>query len=108
MPLRVIISEPAELDLWEAHNWWAKNRSPSQAATWYRRILAAIHTLKDTANRWSAAPEHHLWPTGIRELHFGVRRKPTHRVLFTIENEQVIVLRVRHASQDYLTAEDFS
>jgi hypothetical protein len=56
--------------------------------------------------RCPAAPEQDLLPEGLRQLHYGLSRRPTHRIVFSIENNLVIVLRVRHAFQDSLTAED--
>ncbi|MDZ4658204.1 MAG: hypothetical protein SH868_11560 [Bythopirellula sp.] len=40
------------------------------------------------------------------QLLYGLGRRPTHRILFGIESETVIIFRVRHTSQDALTGED--
>jgi plasmid stabilization system protein ParE len=42
----------------------------------------------------------------MRELHFGVGARPTHRVIFTIVKQTVVVLAVRHAAQNVLRPED--
>jgi hypothetical protein len=39
-------------------------------------------------------------------LHFGLGSRPTHRAVFTIVNETVVVLTVRHAAQDRLQQSD--
>jgi hypothetical protein len=52
------------------------------------------------------AIESDLLADGIRQLNFGIGRRPTHRILFAIDGLSVVVLRVRHASQDALSGDD--
>lgn len=35
----------------------------------------------------------------LHELHFGLRNKPTHRAVFEIRGDEVIVHSVRHLAQ---------
>jgi hypothetical protein len=42
----------------------------------------------------------------LRESLFGVRRRPTHRVLFRIVVDVVEILAVRHVAQDDIELED--
>jgi plasmid stabilization system protein ParE len=55
--------------------------------------------------RCPRAPEADLLPQEMRQLVFGIRGRPTHRIVFAIEGNVVIILRVRHAAQDALTEE---
>jgi plasmid stabilization system protein ParE len=105
---RVVITGPAARDIQAAHDWWAEHRSAEQAARWYTGIHAAINSLKRMPGRCSFAPEQDLLEQGIRQLHFGVGRRPTHRVVFAIDGNDVVVFRVRHSSQDELAGEDLS
>lgn len=100
------VTRAAAADIQSAYDWWRANRSVEQADRWYTSILAAIQRLSDTAERCGIAPETDLLSTGIRQLAFGVGRRRTHRILFTIEHTTVVVLRVRHASQATITELD--
>lgn len=95
----VRITEPAEQDIRADFAWWRDNRSAEQAARWYEAIYPAIDTLSQMPQRCPRARESDAYPGELRELHFTIGRRPTHRILFAIEGETVFVLRVRHTSQ---------
>ena len=103
---RVIITGPAKRDIQVAYDWWAENRSAEQAIRWYVGIHAAIHSLRKMPERCAMAAESDLLTQGIRQLLFGLRRRATHRIVFTIEDSTVVVLRVCHSSQDALSWDD--
>ncbi len=96
----VILTSKAETDIETNVRWWSENRSRDQAERWYSEIAAKINTLEQMPLRCSTAPEGHRLNLPIKHLLFGLSSRPTHRVLFTIVNDQVIVLRVLHTSQD--------
>ncbi|MGE0378526.1 MAG: type II toxin-antitoxin system RelE/ParE family toxin [Planctomycetaceae bacterium] len=102
----VTITEPAEQDIHNAYEWWRDHRSADEAARWYENIIPAIDTLRELPDRCPLAPETDLYPSGLRELHFGIGRRPTHRIIFTIEGTTVVVLRVRHSAQRDLRRDD--
>jgi plasmid stabilization system protein ParE len=104
----VRISEPARQDLQAAFAWWRANRSVEQASRWYRGIHKAISSLKQMPLRCPPALEADLLAQGIRQLAFGVGTRPTHRIVFTIAENVVTILRVRHAAQDFLSEEDIT
>jgi plasmid stabilization system protein ParE len=103
---RVLITGPAMQDLQAAHDWWAKHRSKEQAGRWYTHILAATRSLEHMPERCGPATENDLSLSGVRQLLFGLGRRPTHRIVFGIEGEEVIIFRVRHTSQDILAPDD--
>jgi plasmid stabilization system protein ParE len=103
---RLIITGPAKRDIQGAYEWWAENRSAEQAGRWYAGIHDAIKSLLNMPERCSWATETDLLAQGIRQLLFGLGRRATHRIVFTIEANKVVVLRVRHASQDALSLDD--
>jgi plasmid stabilization system protein ParE len=103
---KVLITGPAKLDIQESHDWWSANRSQEQASRWYVGIHAVIKSLQQDPERCGVALENPLLIRGLRQLLYGLGRKPTHRIVFTIDGDSVIVLRVRHVSQDALTADD--
>jgi hypothetical protein len=43
----------------------------------------------------------------IRELHYGLGHRSTHRAVFAMRNDEVIVYTVRHLAQRDLTPDDF-
>lgn len=100
------ITEPAERDIRSAYEWWSQNRSAEQAERWYENIYHVIDTLRKMPLHCPHAPESKLHPSGLRQLLFGIGRRPTHRILFAVENDVVIVLRVRHTSQQDLSESD--
>jgi plasmid stabilization system protein ParE len=103
---RVIVTGPAKRDIKQAYEWWANNRSVEQANRWYAGIQGAIRSLRTNPERCALAIESDLLVQGIRQLSFGLGRRPTHRIVFAIEDSTVVVLRIRHASQDALSTED--
>jgi plasmid stabilization system protein ParE len=105
---KLVITDLAEGDIQQAYDWWRDRRSSEQAARWYERIQPAIGTLRKMADRCPHSPETDLHPLGLRELYFGLGRRPSHRIVFTIDGTTVTVLRVRHSAQRPLTADDLS
>jgi plasmid stabilization system protein ParE len=106
MTYQVLITWSAERDIREAVAWWRDNRSAAQAERWYEKIMPAIATLAENPYRCPIAPETDLLPTGLRQLHFGLSRKVTHRIVFTIIGSEVQVLRVWHVARQDLGLED--
>ncbi len=84
---RVIITGPAKQDVKEAYDWWAHNRSAEQAKRWYGGMRAAMRALRKTPERCAMAIESDLLTQGIRQLNFGLGRRPTHRIVFAIDGE---------------------
>jgi plasmid stabilization system protein ParE len=105
---QVVITDPAENDIETAYRWWRDNRSAEQATRWYRQLIPAIATLREMPDRCPFAAEMGIHPLGLRELHFGIGRRPTHRIIFTIEEFVVTIIRVRHAAQRDLRLEDLT
>ena len=44
----VVLTEPAEREIVDAAQWWARNRSVDQATRWYERIPKALASLKES------------------------------------------------------------
>ena len=108
MTYRVVISEPAEQELEAAVRWWAKNRSQEQALRWYDGFLEAMRSLAQNPHRCPRAREDHLFSAEIREFHYGLSARATHRAVFTLLHDVVLVLTIRHVAQADLTADDFN
>lgn len=102
----VVNTRRAEWDLSTAARWWAENRSPAEADRWLSAIQKKIESLATSPLRCPLAPEHARFSAELRELHFAVGRRPTHRIIFTVADELVLVLAVRHVAQDELEPDD--
>jgi plasmid stabilization system protein ParE len=102
----VVVSTRADEEIESIGRWWAQNRSAQQAKRWVDGILRAIEKLAATADRCSKATENDQLPFEVRQLNFGLGRRPTHRVLFTLRPECIYVLTVIHVAQDAVGLED--
>jgi len=106
MSFRVVITDQAEHEMQSTFNWWAANRSKLQAERWYGGLAKAIAALSEHPERHSQSREADRFAYEIRDLPFGIGRRATHRAVFTIRGEDVVVLTVRHLAQPDLSPED--
>jgi len=106
MTYKVIITLRAEQEAQANRDWWAANRSAEQAARWYEEFISAVLSLEHEPNRFTLAPESGRFPHEVRQLNFGISRRPTHRILYVIRTDDVVILRVRHLAQDELSITD--
>ena len=102
----VIITDPARDQLIATALWWTKNRSAEQAMRWYDGFLDALATLADSPNRHGLARENDRLPDELREFHYGLSSRPTHRAIFRIDGSIVRVLSIRHLAQADMEPED--
>jgi plasmid stabilization system protein ParE len=58
-----------------------------------------VLSLAQNPERCTLAPENGRFPYELRQLNFGVGRKSTHRIIYTIRPIEVVILRVRHLAQ---------
>ncbi len=105
---QVKITEPAKQDIRSSFEWWRINRSAEQADRWYRGIHKSITSLCKMPERCGQAPEADLLDGNMRQLLFGIGRRPTYRIVFTISDKVITILRVRHSSQDTLGSDDLA
>jgi plasmid stabilization system protein ParE len=103
----VILLSRARRQLFQAAEWWAKNRSAEQADRWLTGFRGAIASLSENPEIHGLAHETDQFPFELRQLPFGLGRKPTHRALFEIRGNEVIVYTVRHVAQRDVTPDDF-
>src|SRR5437868_1917811 len=108
MSLRVVITEQAEREMQSAFDWWAEHRSKRQADWWYAGLSKAIADLSENPERHAHSREGNGFPYEIRDLLFGLGRRPTHRAIFTIRGVDVVVLAVRHVAQRDLLPDEIA
>jgi len=100
MSYSVIVEERAKDDIREAARWMAQY-SPEKAALWHFEIEEAVLSLENIPFRCPLAPESQLFREEIRQLIFD-----KYRILFTVRDEEVHVLYVRHGARDYVRPEE--
>lgn len=106
MTSRVVFTRRAERELEEAADWWATHRSPAQAVRWYDAFSEALASLSRNPERCPLASENGRFSYEIRELYFGLGSRTTHRAVFTIRGNMVLILTVRHVAQADLEESD--
>lgn len=103
MTYKVLISRRAQRELNQAADWIAKS-APETAERWFNKFVEALLTLRDNPHRCGFARENPSFPYELRQLLYGRRRN--YRALFTIRENSVVVISIRHAAQRDLTPED--
>ena len=83
---------------------WIAERAPKTAEKWFAESAAKLQTLAINPERCTRARESRKMPFELRELLFGRRRQ--WRVLFTVRQDIVLVMAIRHAAQDDVTLEE--
>lgn len=106
MTYRVVFTQRASQEMDAAADWWAAHRSPQQAARWYAGFSDAIFSLFESPERCPLARENGRFPYEMRELHYGLGSHPTHRAVFTVRPDVVLVFAIRHAAQEDLAEDD--
>ena len=96
----VVLTKRAFADADEAFIWLF-NEEPDAALKWYEELLVAFRSLAHSPRRWGLAREDPFFDEEIRQLVYG-----RYRVLFTVKNTRVFVLRVRHGSRETLSPKD--
>lgn len=93
----VIVELPAQRDIAEARLWLAE-REPDAAERWFNSIYDTIGSLEIFPERCPLAPESKSFSAEIREIFHG-RRQHKYRILFTVSENEVHVLHVRHGAR---------
>ena len=105
MNYRVVLTARAERDRDAAFTWYAEHYSLEFASRWYQGIWQAVESLAQNPLRCGVAHENDKFSFDVHELLVGARRYK-HRILFTIQDDVIVVLHIRHSAQRDLTAED--
>jgi len=97
MTYRVVIMPRAERDLRTIYQYIRRN-APRAAHEWLKRARQAASSLARYPERCALAPESASFHEPVRQLLFGSGNRGTYRFLFTVVEETVYVLHVRHGS----------
>ncbi len=104
MKFRVEVTESAQAQIEKYYDWYQEN-IPSFATPWLSKLFEALDTLRQFPNRCPLSPEHDEFREEVRQLLYGKRRN-AYRILFTVQDDIVYVLHIRHHAEARLTAEE--
>ena len=95
MAFRVSYSAEAERNLDELFEWLLQQGAGNTASRWLQGLQEAIGSLQNQPSRCGLAPESEMLSLEVRQLLYGSKSN-VYRILFTIEDEVVNVLHIRH------------
>lgn len=102
---RVMIEPRAERDIENAARWvLQESKSGTAALRWMRMIRGEIEALGKNPRRCPVDPDSEFYGEEVRVFLAG-KRQGIYRVLFTIRNDFVHILTVRHSSRQTLREE---
>jgi plasmid stabilization system protein ParE len=104
MTYRVVVMPRAEHDLRTISQYIRRN-APRAAGRWLKRARQAARSLAHHPARCPLAPESASFDEPVHQLLFGSGNRGTYRFLFTVMDETVYVLHVRHGSMLPLSPE---
>ena len=100
MQFQVIITPSAKADIFEINTWFLENYS-DLAEKWLWGISEAVKSLSKFPERCPVSPESEAFDVIVRQLLYG--KKPhIYRILFSIQDDKVYILRVRSTRQQSL------
>lgn len=101
MPIHVIITQRALDDMEESATWWRENRSWGEAQRWCNGLERKLRELDDSPRRFPLAVEDAFVPHELPFVPYGLGRRPTHRALFTVDDESSVVrvILVQHVAR---------
>jgi plasmid stabilization system protein ParE len=104
MKFRIELAVSAKADIRGQAQWLRENISPAAATKWVDGLYEVIDTLQTRPMRFPVAAESDKFPEEIHEMLYGKRgkRQHKHRIIFTIREDTVYVLYVRHTARDEL------
>ena len=104
----VTLTSRVELQLYTNALWWSENRSTEQAIRWLDGFQRELQGLSKNPDQWPLASESEVLPFVARQTLYGLTRTKTHRAIFEVRGNEVIVHAIRHLAQDTLSTMDFS
>lgn len=95
--------DPRAIDDIENALAWLSEKAPSELPEWIDALESKIRSLETMPERCPLAPENHQWESELelRQLLFD-RYPSIYRIIFTVLENTVRVLQVRHGSRRFL------
>jgi len=105
---KVFITSKAKTQLVACARWWSEHRDTDQASQWLEGLGKTIVSLGDNPERHALARENDFYelPFPVRQLLYGLGKKPTHRAVYEVRGDTVFVIAVRHLAQGDLSSSE--
>jgi len=97
---RILVAAPAEAEI-EAAYLYIRQDSPTVAEKWRLGLLESAESLRSFPERCGLAPENGPVEFEIRQFIYG-----HYRMLFTVQDDKVVILHVRHGARLPLTPDE--
>lgn len=98
MTYQVRLLPKAKDDFHAMYEYIAK-RSPEGADRWVAALESGLEKLKKNPRLCGFAPEDRSFSRGLRQLIFGTRQGLRYRAVYFVEDDQVLVVRLRGPGQ---------
>ena len=95
----VLFVQRAEQNILAALTWYQKN-APDVSARWHKSLNSTLRRLRENPDRFPLAHETETFPYRLREVLFGAGRRKTHRILFVVRPNAVVIYAIRHVAQN--------
>ena len=105
MKYRLVIQPRALQDIEEAYQSLEAISAPA-AIDWFNSVDEAIQSLSELPGRFALAPEAKTLGIPIRQMPHGKKRH-VFRILYTIRETEVHILRVRHSAREPFDDESY-
>jgi hypothetical protein len=105
MTFDVVMTDDATTRLEDIHLWFQEN-APQMANKWYNGIRDSILSLEEDPERFGVADESHNYPLALREILYGVGKRKTHRIVYSVHDQKVVIRAIRHVAQRAITEDD--
>jgi plasmid stabilization system protein ParE len=100
MAYRVELSARAEADIKEAYAY-IREHGPANPDDWKSGLEEKLASLETMPERFGLAPESNLANVAIHQTFYG-----NFRILFTVREQRVYVVTVRHGARRFLRRKD--
>ena len=102
MAFRVETTAEAEHDGNAILEWLLSQHAGDTGIRWFLALEQAMASLATFPERCPIAPENVEFPFEVRHTLYG-RKHDVYRILFTIENDTVYILHIRHGRRQHLS-----
>ena len=103
MQFEVLITPSAKADIFEINAWLLENH-PDGAKSGYMESAKPLTSLSKFPERCVVSPESEAFDVTVRQLIYG-KNPHTYRILFSIQDEKVYILRIRSTHRQGLSEE---
>lgn len=97
----VYFTERAAADFDETLAYYA-TRSADAAKRWCDVVEVAIADLEEHPLRFALATDAKRIANDLRQVNFGIGQRLTHRMVYAVRGDRVVVYTIRHLAQDRL------